>query len=448
MLFWFLERLFVIAALLYFSGGVLPLFRGNAALLPDRTEIDPLAFFVQLFFYSTTLLLILRSWRTFVSAALRAKWLLLLLIFAGASVAWSDSPALSARHAISLAATTCFAIYLGCSRTRQQQVRIMVCAFALAALLSLIFVLGLPQYGLEVSPGRGSDWRGIYFHKNLLGRTMLLGFVSALTFTARAWRNLLRYALLAVFLAVIFMSRSRTCLLLAGILVLVLPLLRLLTRRTNDGLTVAAMAGLIAIPALYWVATDPTSAAALIGRDRTLTGRMPLWSMVTAAIRERPWIGYGYDAFWLGMRGESGHVVNSVNFVPAHAHNGFLEVTLQLGAVGLALFAVGYFVACRKAFIAARGSAIGESLWPLMLLICLGIYNLAESALLKYTDIFWVMYTAAVVSRGWDEIVPETAIEVIPSPSRGLDASDEELMPSPLPVRGVTADADQVMRHA
>ncbi len=52
----------------------------------------------------------------------------------------------------------------------------------------------------------------------------------------------------------------------------------------------------------------------------------------SASSRQRPWFGYGYDAFWRGMQGPSFQIAAAVHFVVAHAHNGFLEIALELGA--------------------------------------------------------------------------------------------------------------------
>ena len=75
----------------------------------------------------------------------------------------------------------------------------------------------------------------------------------------------------------------------------------------------------------------------LIGKDPTLTGRTDIWSAVIELISERPVFGWGYRAMWVPTdlvtmwvdmkTGEWG--------VPS-AHNAFLEVTLELGLLGLA----------------------------------------------------------------------------------------------------------------
>jgi O-antigen ligase len=81
---------------------------------------------------------------------------------------------------------------------------------------------------------------------------------------------------------------------------------------------------------------DAGSFLGLIGKDPTLTGRTDIWSAVIELIYEKPVLGWGYRAMWVPTdlvtmwvdkkTGEWG--------VPS-AHNAFLEITLELGILGL-----------------------------------------------------------------------------------------------------------------
>ena len=67
-----------------------------------------------------------------------------------------------------------------------------------------------------------------------------------------------------------------------------------------------------------------------------------------AAISKRPLLGYGYGGFWRGLSGESGNVISYVGFGVPHAHSGYLNIWLQIGAVGLGLFLASLFIALTK----------------------------------------------------------------------------------------------------
>jgi len=74
----------------------------------------------------------------------------------------------------------------------------------------------------------------------------------------------------------------------------------------------------------------------MLGRDRTLTGRTQIWELVVGLV-PNPLIGTGYESFWLGERLTK--IWEIYWHHPNQAHNGYLEIYLNLGWIGLALFA-------------------------------------------------------------------------------------------------------------
>ena len=87
----------------------------------------------------------------------------------------------------------------------------------------------------------------------------------------------------------------------------------------------------------------------MLGKDLTLTGRTGIWSAVLDSIAKRPLLGYGYQAFWLGLEGESYRIILAVSWVLAQAQNGFLDVMLEMGTVGLAIVLLVFGFAFRDA---------------------------------------------------------------------------------------------------
>jgi O-antigen ligase len=82
------------------------------------------------------------------------------------------------------------------------------------------------------------------------------------------------------------------------------------------------------------ILTDPLSLILSAGgRDTSLTGRDAVWAFAAAAIVQRPILGYGYAAFW----SDSDWTLQALHWSPPHAHNGVLQVLLDLGGVGLVL---------------------------------------------------------------------------------------------------------------
>jgi len=135
-----------------------------------------------------------------------------------------------------------------------------------------------------------------------------------------------------------------------------------------------------------------------VNRDSTLTGRTDIWSAVLLSISKRPLLGYGFDAFWLGMKGESANVLLSVRWPALHGHNGFLDLWLDLGAAGVVTFMGGYVLLCRRALRVLRSSTDWAPVWLCIYLAFTLLYNLTESALVRENTIFWVLFTSTAVN--------------------------------------------------
>jgi O-antigen ligase len=199
-------------------------------------------------------------------------------------------------------------------------------------------------------------------------------------------------------IALVLLSSSTTSLLILILLLSLFPLIRVLRRDPKRAAAALAIAVLLAIGASYWVTAHFDSALDLLGKDETLTGRTDLWAVAVVMALERPWLGYGYNAFWLGLGGPSAEVWRVVGWVPSHGHNGFLDVWLDLGLLGVAVFLFGFAVYSRRAVALLRKWHSPEALWPAIFLAYLFLSNLTESSLIGENSIFWVLYTATVLN--------------------------------------------------
>ncbi|MEO0770505.1 MAG: hypothetical protein AAFY72_13945, partial [Cyanobacteria bacterium J06649_4] len=99
-----------------------------------------------------------------------------------------------------------------------------------------------------------------------------------------------------------------------------------------------------------------------------------------------------------------GALAESGDFVPAHAHNGFIDVALDLGLVGFGLFILGllltYGLALRRAYQAKEP----EDLWPFTFLTLMMVSNLTETVLMNRVTLYWVLYMVMFISlRLWPQ---------------------------------------------
>jgi O-antigen ligase len=131
----------------------------------------------------------------------------------------------------------------------------------------------------------------------------------------------------------------------------------------------------------------------LFGRDLTLTGRTELWAAVLDKISERPWLGYGFGAFWRGLEGQSADVWNIVRWEVPHSHNGYLDIWLDLGLLGFSTFVFSFILVFSRSVNFLRQSKTKEGLLPLIFLTFLLMANLTESSFFR-EEFLWSLYVA------------------------------------------------------
>jgi O-antigen ligase len=216
-----------------------------------------------------------------------------------------------------------------------------------------------------------------------------------------SWRRRWLYGLgLMLCLSLMLLSNSATALVSAAVMLLLWPVWRLLRWRYRMAIPFAIVITISSVSLATWLlaGVELEQATAAAGRSISLTGRVPLWDEVLTMIAQRPWLGYGYNSFWLGWNGPSALVWESVRWDPVHAHNGFLDLVLDLGVVGLGLFALSFIFSLPRAINAARWGADASALWPLYYLVFMLLYNMTESSILRQNNILWALYVATVLS--------------------------------------------------
>ena len=366
--------------------------------MADVTQGDIWLLGIQILLYSIAAVFMLRRWHSVFWGMRQGRWALGLAGLALISAIWSVNPSFTMRRALAVLATTAFGVYFGTSFERRDQLRLLCRACGLLAVLSALAALLFPGYGVDHAY-RDGEWIGVFANNNILGRVMVLGCIAFLFSSSRNRRHAVRnYCWAAFCLAVGWMSGSRTALMAFVAVLFASIIYRLVARRRATeaipGLIVCGIGGLL-LAALIW--RESGQVLALIGRDATLTGRTYLWDAVLLAIWKRPWLGYGFNAFWAGISGPSLSVAVQARWVASHAHNGFLDLWLNVGIAGLLLFVIGFGARMRRAVMECR-PGIAESYWPVLFLTLLFVYNITESSILMVNGLFWMLYAALLAS--------------------------------------------------
>jgi exopolysaccharide production protein ExoQ len=268
---------------------------------------------------------------------------------------------------------------------------------------SIVFALALPQYGLDRMGGHSMAWKGIFGAKNYLGDLAVFFLTMAVSYRGRtSFLRSVRAAQIVFCLIAIFFSQAATAYLLTAIYVVYFVIMKTLHRfRKKDYFVLCILLlGALSVAALMIVAA-PDLLLSVLGKDSSLTGRTGIWSAAIDSISRRPLFGYGYQAFWLGLEGESYRVILAVSWLLAQAQNGFLDITLEMGAAGLAVVLLVFGFAFRDAGVCLFRSRDHAQLraveWYLAVVILTLICNFDESFLFEPKHLGSMIFVIACV---------------------------------------------------
>ncbi|MBA3847114.1 MAG: O-antigen ligase family protein [Planctomycetes bacterium] len=387
--------------------------------------------------YLLTGFLALRARMPILRLAQQMPALALLIGLAVASIAWSDEVAVTIRRSVGLIGSTFVGLYLGWRLTPAKLLGLVGGALATCMVLSLALVALMPQQGVMPRGNLAGNWRGIYKHKNNLGVFSALSVLTAVFAIRERGSRIspLWYLSLLVSLATLIGSRSMTGIATLAATFAAYPVVA--TQRLSGWVKLAVVAagawGAYALVAMGALPLD--EAMGTLGKSSDLTGRVPMWQMLWDAAMDAPLIGSGYGAFWQ----ETNPVVIRIwldgYFQPIDAHNGMLNILLELGAIGSLTFIVWYAAALRAANRQLGTGAGAAGGWSLALLVLFAIYSVPEAIFMRPNGFIWILMVAVAARACLTEAVVEK--ESAAPPDHGK-ASRESSRTEPAPVVGST----------
>lgn len=302
----------------------------------------------------------------------------LFVVFCATSVVWSDFPDVTLRRTITLAVGFCFGFYAAAAVEPRRFIELLARATLIAAVASLALYFALPELGRD-STIVGAPMRGVFAQKNGLGNSLLPGLACYLYFWQGKLRTLRAIAIpLAAIIACIVMADSATALSLAILLIALALFLRLLKTRGMSFVAIALLVVVVGGLVLFFI-TSPAAFFAAVGRDTTLTGRVQLWNITNYYISQSPLLGYGYGAFWVLGSARMQYIIGYVGWAVPNAHNGFLDMMLQVGLIGSALFASALIDLARRTLRYLPDRSHPEAAWIVLIFALTLASNFFES---------------------------------------------------------------------
>lgn len=418
------EKVAVVGAILYLVGAVAPLLRDPEHTIINLHASDSTNLLLQAVVYMAVMPFVILNGARILKAIASNPVLCSIVLLVLFSILWSAEASLSRNRAITTAMSAVFGCYFGTRFKFGEQIRLVACALAACIALSVVLIVVFPGYGTDVA--YSGAWRGVFGGKNALGCYMVVAAITFLCFRAQnVFELCTKYICLLLSVCLLIGSKSAgsyVVMIVASFLVIFFKLLHLHSKRLLPALIIVS--GILAA-AVVFVVSNADTFLKLLGRNASLTGRIPLWVTLLSISSGHRWLGYGAGAFW----GTNSHRVWQISqWKPAHAHNGYIEIVLDIGLVGLSLFLLNAGIAfwrCGK--LVARERTL-ESKWPLLILsICL-LSGTFEMNLTAGNTFFWVAYVAITVSSGRYLLAERNAAQTARTPT---DLSAREALPCP-----------------
>ena len=338
--------------------------------------------------------LVLSRFRGMLSLLIRNPLIPLLLVWVWLSILWSVSPDIAFRRALSLTTYTLLACYLVLRHDPDWVFKTLSWMIIVLLAISILFAIFLPDLS-RMPDGRGL--RGIFTHKNGMGEFLILVFV---ILPPAIWQGLIPrtigWVAVACALFLLFLVNSATATIVALVVIMLHVIMAVFGYSWRVGLTAGAFGFAVGCFLFLLMISNIDAVFALTGRDATLTGRTGLWHYVLTMIEKRWLEGYGYGSFW-EVLAFSKYATDSLQWDISNAHNGYLEITLGLGVVGLLITLVFFANAIYRVVKSFRQSSYFPSAILLTLLVAYLLRAFTESNLLGQNSIDWILVVTGTV---------------------------------------------------
>lgn len=356
---------------------------------------------VYLFLFFSSLIILSKRFEKILSLMRSEKYLGLFVLVCLISALWSEYSLLSIKRSFQL-----FVIFLVIIEALVNiEPEILLKQLKIVVSLYVFFNLfaGL-RIGAAIDP-IFQTWRGIEVQKNHLAQTSIYCLLSSVIFISFDKKLKSKfYDALLIFVSVflIYKARSSTAILVLMMIVFVGLIFQIesIFSKFGFGRSFLALIFLFFLGFTFIFLFFSSDIFSLIpgyfGKDMTLSGRVDIWEFAWSDIEKKIFLGYGFATYWI-----MGHPRLEIfadlfeGFKVNQAHNGFIEIMLQLGVVG-AIF----FLFLIAAYI-YRMVKVNSNL-AILVLVAILTLNYTESALFKVgfgvtTFYFMAAYVAVSV---------------------------------------------------
>jgi len=405
-----LESFFIFISLLLVTQALGPLLMVGSSGDDALGDSNPATLLSALLVYTIAFFLLARRPGAVMDTIRDNPLLVAVFLLPVVSVIWSVDRGTSFRRVVALVMTGFYCVYLARRLSPDDFLRRLLLVLFVGGVLSLLFTLVDPGQAIEHGTINNGSWKGVYGHKAILGRIAAVAVTVSVYVRPRSFfEGAMRWLTIAIFVFLAIKSESRASwLMMAGGVGCMMLIAIMRNRRLSSGIkfTIALAVGLMVLAAVGLLFDKILLA---MGRDDTFSGRTTLWEgAIAVAKAHHPILGAGYRAFWTatGAAGVRDYIQHWAR-LPSHGHNGYLDIWLELGWAGVALFTVFVIVTVTR-LVRRMLRETSEPAWAAFAIFFFVflLNNASVTVAFKHTDIAWVfavlacLYTRGCVSAG------------------------------------------------
>jgi exopolysaccharide production protein ExoQ len=348
-------------------------------------------------------------WKNQLGAVFLQSWrhnlpLILFLLYSLASVLWTVYPSATHYKLFFLFFSTISGSYLALRYKVRGMLEVLAWVGGIFAVPSLFAVVFFPFVGVMLNRPFVGAWNGIFWHRNHAGNLFaFFNMVFLFRFLLLGREMLIRRLVHLVFYVstalLVFGSRSAT-----GIIVFLF--LNLATVLAYAWLKFHNhlkpwhyyVSAAFFSTGLLVVAANTAFFFSLLGRSANMTGRIPLWQdLFSTTFLQKPLFGYGYGALW-SLKSFRIHtqIRNNWSHQVFFADNGFFDILLNLGLIGLILFLLLYVLSGIRSFNLGVLKKSWINFFPFITFLYVFIGNLTYSFLLEVDQFVWMLLVVMV----------------------------------------------------
>ena len=314
-------------------------------------------------------------------------WFLIFIILLVISCFWSQDYLVTLRASIALVATTLYGYYLYLRLDIEEFFNTILTGLTIVLIISILVVIVFPEKATHTAELHSGAWKGIYFHKSVLGKDAALAAIIAL-FMLKKPVNILYFL---GCLIVAFKAQSMVavvCLVLSLGYYMFSNMIGKVKQIKRHTLVYFGFALILLFILGY---AHLQTFLEILGKDPTFNGRTTIWIFSVYSILQSPILGYGYLAFW-----RDDALSDYVGWDMPHAHNHFLDVTLDVGFLGLFVFLIVLIRLYAKIYLLYR---INKNISDIFFMSTTGLLLISstENSMHQPFSLVWIFFSAATL---------------------------------------------------